>query len=146
MGGGYLTIGVARGDAGSRSLLQGRGTTVKDRPYRFPPCFRLKKKSHFTSVQNLGKRLYSRHFLLLVWVSGLPCSRLGIAVTRKIDKRAVGRNRVKRMVRNIFRIHRQLLKEPCDIMVIARQDAPLCSFADVERELLGALHYHGYLA
>lgn len=49
-------------------------------------------------------------------------SRLGITVSRKVGG-AVERNRIKRLVREHFRLNRQLLKKPLDINLIARQAA-----------------------
>lgn len=49
-------------------------------------------------------------------------ARLGMAVSRRVSKRAVERNRIKRLVRESFRQHRVHLP-PADILVIAHHDA-----------------------
>lgn len=49
-------------------------------------------------------------------------ARLGLAVSRKVDPRAVGRNRIKRQLRDCFRQHRTLLA-PGDYVVVARPGA-----------------------
>ena len=72
-------------------------------------------------------------------------SRLGVTVTTKIDKRAVVRNRIKRRLREIFRLNRGRLKEPLDLVIVARRGAAACGFAEMERQILGALRYGGYL-
>jgi len=57
-------------------------------------------------------------------------TRLGITVTRKVGN-AVVRNRIKRLVREIFRQHRQRLPSGLDIVWVAKQQAGEASFADV---------------
>jgi ribonuclease P protein component len=64
--------------------------------------------------------------------------RLGITVGRKVGS-AVRRNRVKRRVREFFRIHREELQPAHDLVVIARPGADRLSFKDVESELAHVL-------
>ena len=75
-----------------------------------------------------------------------PCergeSRLGMAVSRKVDKHAVGRNRIKRVVRESFRHWRKDLKEQAgtalDIVVLARPgSATIC-----KKQLFQSLEQH----
>jgi ribonuclease P protein component len=51
-----------------------------------------------------------------------PFARLGLAIARKHVKKAVSRNRVKRLVRESFRQHQQQLAG-LDIIVMLRADA-----------------------
>lgn len=67
-------------------------------------------------------------------------------MTTKIDKRAVFRNRIKRCIREVFRLHRQKLTSDVDLVVIARNNANMLSFHDISRELLGALRHGRLLA
>jgi ribonuclease P protein component len=57
-------------------------------------------------------------------------TRLGITVTRKIGN-AVERNRIKRLVREVFRLHRARLPEGLDLVWVAKQQAAQACFADV---------------
>jgi ribonuclease P protein component len=105
---------------------------------------RLKKRHEFTDLQAHGKKIFSKHFLILIAPSELPKSRLGITVTTKIDKRSVGRNLIKRRVREFFRTQQHRLTGIFDLVVIARQEANLCTFEEIRRELSGALKYHKF--
>lgn len=133
-----------RGVTVSRSKPTAK-VTISNRSSAFPPSARLKKKKEFLAVQDAvrasGRRLHSKHFLLLVNPSVSKQSRIGLTVTTKIDKRAVVRNRIKRYVREVFRRVRQKLLEPVDIVVIARMHSQTLSFQEVQRELLGSLQY-----
>lgn len=86
-------------------------------------------------------RLVSPHFVYLWKQNGLPHSRLGITVTKRVAP-AVGRNRVKRLVREAFRLA-QSSGTPCpkgvDLVVIAKKGAPLLRYAQASQELHGAL-------
>jgi len=93
----------------------------------------------------MGERLFSRHFVILAFKSEKPTSRLGITVSRKIDKRAVVRNYVKRCVREVFRQARQRFSSNFDILVIARKNAGSIGFKETRREIEGALFHGGVI-
>jgi ribonuclease P protein component len=61
--------------------------------------------------------------------------RMGLAISKRVSKRAVDRNRIKRLVRESFRRHRLELP-PIDLMVMAREQAVNLPGP----ELLGELH------
>ena len=72
----------------------------------------------------------------------LPCwpnrssrgPRLGLAISKKQVRRAVDRNRLKRLAREVFRIHRSQLA--CvDVVVMARQAATVADNASLRRSL-----------
>lgn len=87
-----------------------------------PPSARLRRAADFAALRKAGGRWQGKHFALR-WVD-LPqgLARLGLAVSRKVSKRAVERNRVKRVVRESFRSEREGLP-PLDVLVIARNSA-----------------------
>lgn len=51
---------------------------------------------------------------------GPDCWRLGLAVTRKTGS-AVQRNRVKRVLREFFRLHQQMLPDDVDIIAVPKR-------------------------
>jgi ribonuclease P protein component len=57
-------------------------------------------------------------------------TRLGITVTRKIGN-AVARNRIKRLVREVFRQNRQRLPSGLDLVFVAKQQAGEADFVEV---------------
>ena len=61
-------------------------------------------------------------------------SRLGITVTKKIGN-AVKRNRIKRLLREFFRVNKSGFSSSQDIVVIAKKEAYELTYQDVCREL-----------
>lgn len=103
----------------------------------FPQAARVRKRGEFLSIQNGGKRLSTRHFLLVHRPGRTSIARLGVTVTKKIGG-AVIRNRVKRAVRETFRRTRTGLPA-VDLVVIARKGAGGLRSTDVTTELAPAL-------
>lgn len=110
------------------------------RSYEFPASNRIKKRQDFVRIQNSKKKLFSRHFVIAMSnpvnsSTGNAGSRLGVTVTKKVDKRAVRRNYLKRRIKEVFRLNNFKLKYPLDIVVIARKDAIDLSYQEIETEL-----------
>jgi ribonuclease P protein component len=63
--------------------------------------------------------------------------RLGITVSRRVGN-AVHRNRVKRLVREVFRRERALFPEGCDVVVVARSGADALDYAAARAEIAEA--------
>ncbi|MBJ7899756.1 MAG: ribonuclease P protein component [Cyanobacteria bacterium RI_101] len=68
-----------------------------------PAPLRLKRRQDFQRVYQQGKRYRGACLLLRVLKEpGLAQSRFGISVSRKVSKRAVDRNRLKRRARGVI--------------------------------------------
>ncbi|MCB0317855.1 MAG: ribonuclease P protein component [Bdellovibrionales bacterium] len=113
--------------------------------YTLPDNSRIKKRSEFLYVQNNGAKFYSRHFLVIALENCLNTSRIGVTISKKIDKRATMRNRIKRRIKEVFRINRHSLVNNFDIVIIARKNANKLEFRNIEREILGALFHNGLI-
>jgi ribonuclease P protein component len=107
---------------------------------------RLKRKIDIERCQKGGAKLHAKHFLILVTSSTASHSRLATAVTTKLEKRSVVRNKIKRRIREVFRRAYGDFKRPIDIVVVARRGVQSCEYPDYQREILGALRANGYLA
>ncbi|MEQ8821837.1 MAG: ribonuclease P protein component [Sumerlaeia bacterium] len=72
-------------------------------------------------------------------------TRMGLVVSRRVDKRAVGRNRIKRLLREAFRRMHGELAPGWDIVVIARFGAREANYADLRREFRACARQLGIL-
>ncbi len=96
---------------------------------------RLKLRRDFLRVSGGEHKVHSARFLFLVLARGdEEPARLGITVTRKVAN-AVGRNRIKRVLREVFRRNRVLFPAGCDVVVIAKDRAPGLSYQDTQAEI-----------
>jgi ribonuclease P protein component len=87
----------------------------------FSKNFRLRKRADYLLMNSRSsERIYLGGYMVVVRPNDGPVSRLGVTVTRKIG-RAVVRNRLKRRVREFFRLNRSLWPQGLDILFIARK-------------------------
>lgn len=90
--------------------------------FSFTPQQRLLQAEQFNRVFNKNKRSRDQYFIVLASPNHLPYARLGLAVSRKAAGDAVPRNRLKRLIRESFRLH-QPLEPSVDCVVMARPGA-----------------------
>lgn len=62
-------------------------------------------------------------------------SRLGLAISKAKNKRAPERNRIKRLIREHFRLHHHELPETVDMVFLAKTRTDDVSNADIHRQL-----------
>ena len=80
------------------------------------------RRSDYLACYDKGRRLASRQFVVFVAVRPDNASewRVGMAVTKKLGH-AVTRNRIKRVLREFFRLHQALMPPQVDLVVIPKK-------------------------
>lgn len=101
----------------------------------FPRADRILSRKDFLRVQRDGTRVHTPHFVIMVLPDGRR--RLGITVTRKAAG-AVGRNRVRRLVREVFRRNRELFPQQSELVLVARTGADRLDYTRVLSEIAKA--------
>ncbi len=86
--------------------------------FTLPKVRLLTKTWEYDRVYRQGKRLRGHNFSLILAANELGGTRLGISVHGV--KKAVQRNRIKRIVREFYRLHRLLLPQAFDIVFTVR--------------------------
>jgi ribonuclease P protein component len=102
----------------------------------FARAARLLKASQFRRVFQRARRVADQNFTILARTNGQQAARLGLAISKKQVRRAVDRNRLKRLVRESFRHHRQSL-QGFDVVVMARTQALACTNRELAEGLDG---------
>jgi ribonuclease P protein component len=111
---------------------------LADRPPQgLPPQARVRRKAEFAQAFAQGKRAHATGLVLYWQPDALP-ARLGLAVSRKVDRRAVVRNRIKRAWREAFRRLRPWLAGGVYVAV-ARHDAAQADSRVLQARLQQAL-------
>ncbi|MBA3008152.1 MAG: ribonuclease P protein component [Proteobacteria bacterium] len=100
--------------------------------FRLPKSHLLRKGWEFEQVYKQGRRLHGKGFTLIFNRNEFGYSRIGISVHRQI-RGAVKRNRIKRIIRESFRLHRELFPESADIIFAIRPGMVLASTAEVNQ-------------
>jgi ribonuclease P protein component len=81
---------------------------------------RIRNKSDFERLRKSGAKSSDDAFLTVILENDLGYSRLGLAVPKRIGN-AVARNRIKRLIREAFRLNRDSLPGSIDLLVVVKK-------------------------
>lgn len=104
----------------------------------FSRASRLRARKLFLEVYERGSRVHGSFFVLFGLKGKTPRSRLGITATKKFGH-AVARNRIKRVVREIFRKNRVTTSPQVDVVVNVKTGARDQSYDRLEADLTSHL-------
>jgi ribonuclease P protein component len=105
-----------------------------ERTLRFGPQQRLRSKPQFDAVYASGRRIDDRFFALRIKPNGLGFARIGLAVAVKTAGNGVRRNRLRRLMRESFRLEQHDLPA-VDIVVAAKFPAAAAPAASLRASL-----------
>ena len=108
---------------------------------RNSPLDSIKKTADFKQVYAHGKSVSDRHFVVYAHPNEKGATRLGLSISRKVGN-AVVRNKIRRWIKEFFRLNKPLLLWPSiDIVVVARMSASTLvndtKYGGVEKSLQG---------
>ncbi len=103
-----------------------------------PVNFRLKKKSEFRTIFEAGKSFPSKYTVLIVLKDSSGKKKFGFIASKKVGN-SVERNRARRLMREVFRLHIAEINQDIQIICIARPSIKGASYSDVEKSILQAL-------
>ncbi|HBA64841.1 MAG: ribonuclease P protein component [Gammaproteobacteria bacterium HGW-Gammaproteobacteria-10] len=107
---------------------------MTNKVFSFPPQLRLRKPSEYKKVFTGPVKSSDAYFTLLAVRNELDHPRLGLAIAKKIIKKAVDRNMLKRTARESFRLQQHELIN-IDVVVMARKDALNASPEQLQKSL-----------
>jgi ribonuclease P protein component len=104
-----------------------------------PRSRRIKQGRDFARAKAEGNRL-AQGCLILNWLVLAPgaSSRVGVITSRRIGD-AVTRSRARRLLREAFRLHQDSLRQPVDMVLVARASIVGKTYAAVALDFVSAL-------
>jgi ribonuclease P protein component len=96
------------------------------------------RRAEFDAVYREGRRRSSSSFVVFFRPNGREISRFGMSVKKALGM-AVARNRMRRRIREILRLHRQEIAPGWDIVIHPRSTVATAKFAALEAELVQTL-------
>jgi ribonuclease P protein component len=106
--------------------------------FGLPRECRVARRAEYDAVYREGRRRSSREFTIFVRPNGLQSSRFGWSIKKALGS-AVRRNRIRRRLREILRLHRQEIAPGWDIVIHPRSSAATADFLALTQELLNLL-------
>lgn len=106
-----------------------------------PKAHRLKSRKDYRAVYDQGIRRYSPHLTLLAL--GFDCkqevdsieTKVGISISKKVSKKAVVRNRIKRQIRSAIIANLWVINPGWKIVIVVKPKAIKCKYEHFLREL-----------
>ena len=121
----------------SQASFSGNSHEIRRMTHKLTKDERLRKRPEFLALGECGRKVASRNFLVIYRSTGNTPTRLGITVSRKVGN-AVVRNRLKRILREFFRLHKELFPR-ADYNIIARQGAAPLKTSSIQSEMVNLL-------
>jgi len=106
--------------------------------FDFPRECRLHHRAEYDAVYREGRRKAGREFTVFLRANGLDHSRFGWSIKRALGT-AVRRNRIRRRLREVVRLHRQEIAPGWDLVIHPRSSAATAQFSALEAELMKLL-------
>lgn len=103
--------------------------------YILPRTRRIRCSADYRFMRNHGRRRHTQNFIVYMYLRENGPARLGLTVSRKVG-RAITRNKVKRLLREFFRLHQKLMIPGRDISIVAKPGAAQLDYWQVCEELI----------
>jgi len=113
-------------ESGETLLVENKTFTKKDR---------IRDKGDFDRLRKSGVKFTDGLFLVVIRPNDTGFCRLGTAVPKRVGS-AVTRNRIKRLIRETFRLNRNVLPDSVDILIIMRRLPDLLTLGEFSTRIL----------
>ena len=107
-----------------------------------PKAHRLRNRQDYRAVYDQGIRRYSPHLTLVALLSreqdnsvSTQETKIGISISKKVSKKAVVRNRIKRQIKGVIRSNLSKIRPGWKIVIVVKPKAVKCKYEHFLREL-----------
>ena len=100
-------------------------------------------RKDFVNLNRFGKKYHSAHFMIITMENGLGIRRLGITASKKTGN-AVMRNRIKRHIREFYRLNKDLFPRGYDVVIVAKKGTRNLDFREIREELGDLVKIKGF--
>ena len=105
-----------------------------------PKAHRLRNRKDYRAVYEGGIRRYSPHLTLIALhiqqsAVSTPATMFGISISKKVSKKAVIRNRIKRQIKGIVRSNLEAIAPGWKVVIVIKPKAIECKYEHFLREL-----------
>jgi ribonuclease P protein component len=107
---------------------------------------RLRLRSEFEEIYRKGERFSNEYFSLLIIKKNTPCKKVAFVAKRETIRKATVRNRIKRLLREAYRLNKNKLIDGINLLLKVRDEkAVKLNFWEVEEALLRLFSKAGIL-
>ena len=104
----------------------------------------LQKNRDFQYIYDYGVSYANKYLVMFVMPNQSEINRVGISVSKKVGNSVI-RHRIKRLIKESYRLHEEMFNSGLDIVVIARASAKDKKYEAIESALLHVSNLHSIL-
>ena len=101
----------------------------------------LRNSIQFSNVYKNGKSFANKYLIMYILENNSSLNRLGISVSKKVGNSVV-RHRIKRLIKESYRLQENIFNSGLDIVVVARGSASSVSFKEMDSALIHLSKLH----
>jgi len=102
--------------------------------FRFGKREKVRNSNEFRNTMRRGTRAYSKNLVIFGRKNEKGFCRLGVVV-KKESGPACFRNRLKRLFREYFRLHKSNFQADSDLIILVKKECDIRKYGDAEKEL-----------
>ncbi len=101
----------------------------------------LQKNRDFQLIYDCGNSYANKYLVMFIKENNSQTNRIGISVSKKVGNSVI-RHRVKRLIKESYRLQEEMFNSGLDMVIIARSTAKGIGFLEIESAVLhlGRLH------